>query len=92
MQDLEENLLKKLNQLICKCHAKLLQQQQEEMAKVQGELQGLQVEESKGEGAGVKQVKLDNLYDVLFTSSGQQKTNTHKKLKITGEKLDFLES
>lgn len=74
---MEENLLRKLNQLICKCHAKLLQQQQEEMAKVQGELQGLQVEESKAEG---KQVKFDNLYDVLFSSSGQQKTNTTKKL------------
>lgn len=48
--------------------------------------------EVDGGDGGVKQVKFDNLYDVLFTGQGQQKINTSKKLKITDDKLDFLES
>lgn len=39
----------------------------------------------------LKQVKFDNLFDVLFTGSGKQKENTSKKLRITDDRLDFLE-
>ena len=41
--------------------------------------------------AKTKHIKFDNLYDLLFTSTGQQKESLNKKLLITGDKLDFLE-
>eukprot|EP00347_Sterkiella_histriomuscorum_P021997 403332041 len=87
LQDLQDNLLKNLNLLICKCHAKLLQQQHEEIQKVQSELSSMQVDTE----TQLKQVKFDNLYDILFTSSGKQKEHTHQKVRFTDDKLDVLE-
>jgi hypothetical protein len=40
-----------------------------------------------------KQVKFDNLYDMLFDGQGKQKTQAaSKQLKIKGDRLDFLDS
>ena len=39
----------------------------------------------------LKQVKFDNLYDILFTSSGKQKEHTYQKVRFTDDKLDVLE-
>lgn len=38
-----------------------------------------------------REVKFDNLYDVIFDSVGNAKPTLHKKLIITGDRLDFLE-
>lgn len=38
------------------------------------------------------QIKPDNLYDMLFNSAGQLKTNTSKKLILSGESFDILEN
>jgi len=48
--------------------------------------------DTTGEGAKAKQVKFDNLYDLLFDQSGYPKEGTNKKLNINGDKLDFLEN
>jgi hypothetical protein len=45
-----------------------------------------------GDNSKTKQVKFDNLYDILFTSAGKKKENLSKKLKITNDRLDFLEN
>ncbi|CDW82493.1 signal recognition particle 68 kda protein [Stylonychia lemnae] len=91
LQDLEDNLLKNLNYLICKSHSKILQTQHEEFSKVQSEISEMQIDSAIGESKS-KQVKFDNLYDILFTSNGKKKENLTKKLKITNDRLDFLES
>ena len=40
-----------------------------------------------------KQVKFDNLYDLLFDSNGLIKVDAgKKKIKIEGDRLDFLDS
>ena len=39
-----------------------------------------------------KQLKFDNLYDILFNNAGQTKENVNQKLSITGDRLDFLET
>ena len=39
-----------------------------------------------------KQVKFDNLYDILFNEAGNPKHNTTKKAVLGADKLDFLES
>jgi hypothetical protein len=62
---MEDTLLKNLNYLICKCHAKILMSQHEQYTKVQNELSSMKMDD--GEATKLKQVKFDNLYDVLFT-------------------------
>ena len=56
---------------------------------MQNELAQLQIDTSTEQKQ--KLVKFDNLYDVLFTSSGHPKQNLTKKLIIRGEFMDFLE-
>lgn len=43
------------------------------------------------EASKMKQIKFDNLYDVLFTHQGQPKQNLTKILTFNGEHLDFLD-
>ena len=52
----------------------------------------MQVDGGNGADGQVKQVKFDNLYDILFTGSGKQKENLSTKLAITGDRLDYLEN
>ena len=52
----------------------------------------MQIDSGNGADSQVKQVKFDNLYDILFTGSGKQKENLSTKLAITGDRLDYLES
>ena len=40
----------------------------------------------------IVQIKPDNLYDMLFNSAGQLKSNTSKKLVLSGETFDLLEN
>jgi len=63
---MEDTLMKNLNFLICKSHAKIVQNQHDQYAKVQVELTEMKIDE----GVQAKQVKFDNLYDVLFTHQG----------------------
>lgn len=37
-------------------------------------------------------IKPDNVYDMLFSSAGQLKGNTNKKLVLSGEKFELLEA
>src|SRR5688572_16651026 len=48
--------------------------------------------DTKGDDNKSKHVKFDNLYDLLFNNSGQAKHNVDKKLVISGDRLDFLET
>ena len=43
------------------------------------------------ESLKLKQVKFDNLYDILFTHQGQPKQNLTKTLTLNGDRLDFLD-
>jgi hypothetical protein len=50
-------------------------------------------EEMKESDSKHKNVKFDNLYDMLFDSNHQMKSlSLNTKLKIEGERLDFLDS
>jgi hypothetical protein len=103
LKELEEKLLTSLNYLVCKCHARLLQASHEHYTKVQSEMASMQIDTtasgSKGaaDGGATRQVRFDNLYDVLFSQgtsgAGEAsfKQNTTKKLVIKGDHLDFLE-
>lgn len=64
--------LKTLGFLICKCHSKLVMQQYEEFQSLQKDEDG--DEEMKESESKMKQVKFDNLYDLLFDDDGKQKT------------------
>lgn len=88
---MEDNTLKNLNYLICKCHARVLQEQHDEFAKMQNELSDMQIDNGKADG-NQKQVKFDNLYDLLFNDAGKPKENLTKKLVFNQERLDFLEN
>jgi len=39
-----------------------------------------------------RQVKFDNMFDILFNDAGKPKENLSKKLVFTSDKLDFLEN
>ncbi len=43
------------------------------------------------ESQKMKQIKFDNLYDILFTHSGQPKQNLTKTLTFAGDRIDFLD-
>ena len=53
----------------------------------------MQIDAGAGSEVNKREVKFDNLYDVLFDSLGNAKAQSslHKKLIISGERLDFLE-
>jgi len=80
----EGGMLKTLNYLICKCHAKLIQQAQQDEDK-----KGNEDEEMKEEN--MQTVRFNNLYDMLFDSQGNKKGHTTKAIKVVGERIDFLE-
>ena len=87
----EGGVLKTLGYLISKCHAKLLQQQlQEKTGDKDGdeEMKREEVEKEKGS----KVVKIDNLFDMMFDSNGNQKQREQTQMiKIRGDRLDFLD-
>lgn len=88
---MEHTTIKNLNYLICKAHAKILQIQAEQYSKVQQEFSGMAID-TAGQAETMKQVRFDNLYDVLFNNAGQPKESGSKRLIIKGASLDFLES
>jgi hypothetical protein len=81
---MENNMLKGLNYLLCKCHAKILAIEHEAFAKVSSEMADIKME-------GTKEVKFENLYDLIFNGTAEPKGNQSKKLLINGEHVDFLD-
>jgi hypothetical protein len=60
---------------------------------MQNEISSMQIDTTGDKNKSqLKQVKFDNLYDVLFNDAGMPKENLSKTLLFTGDKLDFLES
>ena len=54
----------------------------------------MQIDTGAGSQVNKREVKFDNLYDLLFDGSGnpKQESSLNKKVVISGDKLDFLES
>jgi hypothetical protein len=66
--DMEDNMLKGLSYLLCKCHAKILAIEHEAFAKVSSEMADIRMEDTK-------QVKFENLYDLIFNGTSELKGN-----------------
>ena len=88
---LEEGTLKSLNGLLCKTHARVLLQQHEDSIKQRHEM--MDIDGGAGALGAKKEVKFDNLYDVLFDGSGKPKSqeSLSTKVLISGDHLDFLD-
>lgn len=88
---LEEVTLKGLNALLCKTHARVLLQSHEDAKKERSEM--MEIDAGAGNQANKKEVKFDNLYDILFDGAGKPKSEEALGMKviIAGEHLDFLE-
>ena len=65
--------MKSLPSLLCKCHARvLLQEHEDEQKMVKDHM--MQIDSGAGSDANKKEVKFDNLYDVLFNAAGHLKS------------------
>ena len=58
----------KLQGLICKCHARVLIQEHEDSIKARDEM--MQIDTGAGSEVNKREVKFDNLYEVLFNGAG----------------------
>ena len=85
----QNTYVNQLNMMRVRCHVKLLAQQAEDHARVQSEFSAMQID-TNAEKDLVKQLKADNLYDVLFDNNGLPKLNQSTKLQITGD-LNILD-
>ena len=63
-----EELMRRLPFIVCKCHAKVLEEEHQKYEKVQKEMLQMRVDEEKD----VKQVKFDNVFDLVFKDSEGQ--------------------
>ena len=77
--------------LIVKCHARVLLDEHEESQKSKNEM--MQVDGGAGSEVNKKEVKIDNLYDIIFDGAGHPKSeeSQRKKVVISGDRIDFLE-
>jgi hypothetical protein len=66
--DMENNMLKGLSYLLCKCHAKILAIEHEAFTKVSSAMGDIKMEDSK-------QVKFENMYDLIFNGTAEPKGN-----------------
>jgi hypothetical protein len=77
--------------LLCKCQSYVLLQRYEESQKAREDM--MHIDTGLGSEVNKREVKFDNLYDIMFNGSGQPKSEQSftKKVVISGDRLDFLD-
>lgn len=88
--ELQDKVFNDLSVLQVLSHAKVLQSQADSDKSMADAFSSVQIEEAKN----LKQVKIDNLYELLFSadSTSNYKKNPDTNLMIHGETLEIMSS